>query len=61
MSDTPLGVDRANADGVACCRRGPGTVMRVHDLREIVNAILYVSGPDRLGVSAARLPACKTV
>ncbi|MCE7001530.1 IS5 family transposase [Kibdelosporangium philippinense] len=43
-------------------RRGPGTVMRVHDLREIVNAILYVC---RTGIAWEYLPhdfpPCKTV
>ncbi|ONI91879.1 hypothetical protein ALI144C_00395 [Actinosynnema sp. ALI-1.44] len=37
--------------------RGPGAAMRVHDLREIVNAIRCVCGPDRTGVPAARRPA----
>jgi transposase len=43
-------------------RRGPGTVTRVHDLREIVNAILYVC---RTGIPWEYLPhdfpPCKTV
>ena len=34
-------------------RRGPGTAARVHDLREIVNAILYVC---RTGIAWAYLP-----
>lgn len=34
-------------------RRGPGTAARVHDLREIVNAILHVC---RTGVAWAYLP-----
>jgi transposase len=34
-------------------RRGPGTVTRVHDLREIVNAILYVC---RTGIAWEYLP-----
>ncbi|WP_199443577.1 IS5 family transposase [Umezawaea beigongshangensis] len=34
-------------------RRGPGTAARVHDLREIVNAILYVY---RTGIAWAYLP-----
>ncbi|WP_424866246.1 transposase [Streptomyces sp. SAI-229] len=36
---------------------GPGTAARVHDLREIVNAILYVNRTGIPGVPAARLPA----
>lgn len=43
-------------------RRGPGTAARVHDLREIVNAILYVC---RTGIAWEYLPhdfpPCKTV
>lgn len=36
-------------------RRGPGTAARIHDLREIVNAIMYARRDrDRLGVPAAR-------
>ena len=34
-------------------RRGPGTAARVHDLRKIVNAILYVC---RTGIAWAYLP-----
>lgn len=43
-------------------RAGPGTAARVHDLREIVNAILYV---NRTGIPWEYLPhdfpPCKTV
>ncbi|MFI9848548.1 transposase, partial [Nonomuraea sp. NPDC051941] len=43
-------------------RRGPGTAARIHDLREIVNAILYVC---RTGIAWEYLPhdfpPCKTV
>ncbi|WP_420711067.1 transposase [Streptomyces sp. NRRL S-337] len=39
-------------------RTGPGTAARVHELREIVNAILYVNRTGiPLGVPAARLTA----
>jgi transposase len=38
-------------------RTGPVTAARVHDLREIVNAILYVNHRHPVGVPAARLPA----
>ncbi|MGW9597570.1 transposase [Streptomyces chartreusis] len=41
---------------------GPGTAARVHDLRDIVNAILYVNRTGiPWGLSAARLLAVHSV
>ncbi|MCE7002086.1 IS5 family transposase [Kibdelosporangium philippinense] len=62
LSDTRWALIEPTLTAWRAARRGPGTVMRVHDLREIVNAILYVC---RTGIAWEYLPhdfpPCKTV
>ncbi|MCE7001327.1 IS5 family transposase [Kibdelosporangium philippinense] len=62
MSDARWALIEPTLTAWRAARRGPGTVMRVHDLREIVNAILYVC---RTGIAWEYLPhdfpPCKTV
>ncbi|MEO6082001.1 MAG: transposase [Umezawaea sp.] len=42
LSDARWALIEPKLTACRTARRGPGTAARVHDLREIVNAILYV-------------------
>ena len=53
LSDTRWALIEPTLTAWRAVRRGPGTVRRVHDLREIVNAILYVC---RTGIPWEYLP-----
>ena len=62
LSDAQWALIEPTLTAWRAARRGPGVAARIHDLREIVNAILYVC---RTGIAWAYLPhdfpPCKTV